>query len=84
MTSKKMARVYLGKPYNREFWWNTAARILNEHHRGKFDGRFTRNQNLPDAANLHKNAVYMVGGTGVEHVGLSEVVKPKYRRAVAC
>jgi len=58
---KNTRRVYLGSPYNREFWWNTALRILNENHRGKFDCLFSRKQQLPDAATLHKpNSTYLV------------------------
>lgn len=77
MSKHSVPRVYLGKPYNREFWWNTARRILNEHHRGEFDVQFTRNQRPPDAAGLHHpKSSYLVGGVGVENVQLYQV--PKY------
>lgn len=75
MSRTSVPRVYLGKPYDREFWWSTAKRILNERYRGKFDHQFTRRQNLPDAAQLHKPSVYMVG-TGTDgNVVLKQVLK---------
>lgn len=79
MTRTSVPRVYLGNPYNREFWWNTALRILNERHRGQFDSRFTRRQNLPDAAGIHKSqpSAYMVGGVGVSHVALRQCLNYK-------
>lgn len=67
-----MNRVFLGEPYNREFWWNTAKAILNEYHRGKHDHIFVRNQKLPDAA---YNGVYIVGGVGTEHISMRVVRK---------
>lgn len=77
--SNSVPRVYLGSPYNREFWWNTALRILNSNHRGEHDHRFTRKQNLPDAAaNPHKPSAQLIGGVGAAHVVLKEVLKYKH------
>ena len=67
-------RVFLGKPYNREFWWNTAIRILNEYHCGKYDCKFTRRQRQPDA--MFKDGYY-VGGVGTGNVYTKVVDKYK-------
>lgn len=61
--------MYLGTPYNREFWWNTALRILNEHHRGDHDHKFVRWQKLPDGTS---KGIYVVGGAGTTQVGLQQ------------
>lgn len=70
-----MKRVLLGAPYNRAFWWNTARRILNEHHRGVVDVMFTRNQNMPDA--VYKEGYY-VGGTKAPNVYV--IITSKYTK----
>lgn len=70
MGRTNVQRVYLGAPYDKEVWWNTARRIINEAHRGTFDYRFIRHQPLPDGA--HKGG-YMVGGAGTGNVKLKQV-----------
>lgn len=70
MGRTNVQRVYLGAPYDKEMWWNTARRIINESHRGTFDYRFIRHQPLPDGA---RKGGYLVGGAGTGHVLLKQV-----------
>lgn len=71
-----MQRVYLSAPYNREFWWNTAVRILNDHYRGETDlFKFNRSVTPPHGSSI------MIGGAGVGQVKITKVEKYKHENA---
>lgn len=70
--TKKQPRVFLGKPYNKIYYWNTAVKILNSNHRGEYDTRFSRKNKPPHHA-TELGTADLIGGTGTSQVRISKV-----------